>query len=198
MDHGEDFAQVEAVFKARLEESQKTSVKYGFRNDQWLIKHHGQKKAERIMQRKKSLGLNLDFKKDSPFFTISPAQPLVPCLLKSLQSFAASSLLPRTMNDPEFPGEEEYLFFVLVEVNIEDVKELKRITQLELTGTLDPDGVKAFVEVNEITATAKERVDLAKALIRAVDKPKAKAKAEAKKAGEEQSNKTTGDETAAK
>ena len=36
--------------------------------------------------------------------------------------------------------------FVLVEFNIEDIKELKRITQLELTGTLDPDGVKAFVE----------------------------------------------------
>ena len=52
------------------------------------------------------------------------------------------------MNDPEFPGEDEYLFFVLVEFNIEDVKELKRITQLELTGTLDADGIKAFVDVS--------------------------------------------------
>ena len=59
MDHGKDFAQVEALFQSRLEESQKTSVKYGFRNDQWLKKHHGDKKAEKIMARKKSLGLKL-------------------------------------------------------------------------------------------------------------------------------------------
>ncbi|CAL1164245.1 unnamed protein product [Cladocopium goreaui] len=52
----------------------------------------------------------------------------------------------RTMEDPEFPGEDEYLFFVMVEFNIEDIRELRRITQLELTGTLDADGVKAFVE----------------------------------------------------
>lgn len=58
---GEDFAAVEAKFKLRLEESQKTSVKYGFRNDQWLIRHHGEKKAERIMTRKRSLGLNLGY-----------------------------------------------------------------------------------------------------------------------------------------
>ena len=59
VDCGENFAEVEVLFQTRLEESQKTSVKYGFRNDQWLIKHHGQKKAEKIMARKKSLGLNL-------------------------------------------------------------------------------------------------------------------------------------------
>ena len=59
MDNGEDFAQVEAMFTARLEETQKTSVKYGFRNDQWLIRHHGEKKATKIMERKKKLGLNL-------------------------------------------------------------------------------------------------------------------------------------------
>lgn len=49
MESGEDFAAVEAKFSLRLEESQKTSVKYGFRNDQWLIRDHGEKKAERIM-----------------------------------------------------------------------------------------------------------------------------------------------------
>jgi len=52
------------------------------------------------------------------------------------------------MNDPEFPGEEEYLYFVMVEFNVEDIRELRRITQLELTGTLDADGLKAFVEVS--------------------------------------------------
>ena len=63
MDNGEDFAQVEVMFSQRLEESQKTSVKYGFRNDQWLIRHHGEKKAEKIMARKKKLGLNLGIQK---------------------------------------------------------------------------------------------------------------------------------------
>ena len=59
VDCGENFAEVQVLFQNRLEESQKTSVKYGFRNDQWLVKHHGQKKADKIMTRKKSLGLNL-------------------------------------------------------------------------------------------------------------------------------------------
>ena len=53
-----------------------------------------------------------------------------------------------------------------------------------------------MLQVNEITATAKERVDLAKALIRAVQKPKAKAKAEAKKTGEEQPKKGDAETTA--
>jgi len=35
----------------------------------------------------------------------------------------------------------------MVEFNVEDIKELKRITTLELQGTLDADGVKQFVEV---------------------------------------------------
>ena len=30
---------------------------------------------------------------------------------------------------------------------MDDVKELKRVTQLEMQGSLDADGVKAFVEV---------------------------------------------------
>lgn len=47
------------MFQQRLEESQRTAIRYGFRNEQWLIKHHGQRKAEKIMERKKNLGLNL-------------------------------------------------------------------------------------------------------------------------------------------
>lgn len=54
---------------------------------------------------------------------------------------------PRTVPDPELPGEGELLYFVMVEMNIEDIKELRRITQLEMEGTLDADGLKAFVEV---------------------------------------------------
>lgn len=36
----------------------------------------------------------------------------------------------------------------MVEFNIDDVKELRRITQIEMSGHLDADGLKAFVEVS--------------------------------------------------
>lgn len=62
-------------------------------------------------------------------------------------SAPAKHLAPRTIGDPEFPDDpEERLYFVMVELNIEDVRELKRVTEMELSGTLDKDGVKAFVE----------------------------------------------------
>lgn len=59
IDCRKDFAKVEARFEQRLEEVQRTSVKWGFRNDQWLIKHHGERKAARIMERKNAHGLTL-------------------------------------------------------------------------------------------------------------------------------------------
>lgn len=55
-----DTMQVQARFESRLEETQRTQIRYEFRNEQWLIKHHGDRKAEKIMQRKKELGLILD------------------------------------------------------------------------------------------------------------------------------------------
>lgn len=60
---------------------------------------------------------------------------------------SANQSNPRTIPDPELPGEGELLYFVLVELNFDDIKELKRVTQLEIQGTLDSEGVKAFVEV---------------------------------------------------
>ena len=39
-----------------------------------------------------------------------------------------------------------------MEFNLDDIKELKRITQLELQGSLDPEGVKAFVEAARLLA----------------------------------------------
>ena len=54
----------------------------------------------------------------------------------------------RTIPDPEFPGEDEVLFFVMVKFNMDDIKELKRVTQIELSGQLDQDGLKAFVEAS--------------------------------------------------
>ena len=69
-------------------------------------------------------------------------------------AFFPSRVLPhqagqhlRTIPDPEFPGEDEHLYFVMVELNMDDIKELKRVTQLEMQGTLDSEGLQAFVEV---------------------------------------------------
>lgn len=57
----------------------------------------------------------------------------------------------RTIQDPEFPDEkDELLYFVLIEFNIEDIKELQRVTQLELSGTLDQEGLKRFVEAPQL------------------------------------------------
>lgn len=35
----------------------------------------------------------------------------------------------------------------MVELNMDDIRELRRVTQIEMQGSLDADGVKAFVEV---------------------------------------------------
>ncbi|CAK9016951.1 Uncharacterized protein SCF082_LOCUS13410 [Durusdinium trenchii] len=52
-----------------------------------------------------------------------------------------------TVSDPEFPNDpEELLYFVLVELDIENIAELKRVTKLEMEGGLDADCLKAFVE----------------------------------------------------
>lgn len=51
--------EVEARFEARLEEKQRTQIRYGFRNDTWLVKHHGERRANKIMARKRELGLTL-------------------------------------------------------------------------------------------------------------------------------------------
>lgn len=63
---GRDTMAVEAKFEAQLVESQKTKIRYGFRSEEWLIKHHGEKKAARIMQRKRQLGLKLGNKTPNP------------------------------------------------------------------------------------------------------------------------------------
>lgn len=68
----------------------------------------------------------------------------------SFGPFAVLRKTPRTIPDPNFPGEDEILYFVMVELNFDDIKELKRITALEMQGTLDADGLKAFVEVTQL------------------------------------------------
>lgn len=62
----------------------------------------------------------------------------------------------RTVSDPEFPNDpEELLYFVLVELDIENIAELKRVTKLEMEGGLDADCLKAFVEARSARANNK-------------------------------------------
>ena len=56
--------------------------------------------------------------------------------------------VPRTVQNPELPDENDLLYFVLVELNIENIAELKRVTKLELEGQLVPDQLKQFVEAS--------------------------------------------------
>lgn len=71
---------------------------------------------------------------------------------KEMTVHHTATLQLRTIPDPEFPGEpDEKLYFVMVELNMDDIKELKRVTMLEMQGSLDQDGLKAFVEVSRCT-----------------------------------------------
>lgn len=63
--------------------------------------------------------------------------------------------LPRTIQDPEFPDDPtKQLFFVLVELNLENISEVKRVTQMELQGSLDEEGVKQFVEARVLNSAS--------------------------------------------
>ncbi len=51
--------EVEARYQARLEETQKSEVKWGFRPYKWLCDRHGNAKADKIVKRKLDMKLLL-------------------------------------------------------------------------------------------------------------------------------------------
>ena len=51
----------------------------------------------------------------------------------------------RTIKDPESP--EDYLYFVFIQLDIDDLRELARVTKLEISGALDQETMKAFTQV---------------------------------------------------
>lgn len=51
--------EVEAKYQARLEEAQKSEVKWGFRPYKWLCDRHGSAKADKIVKRKVDMKLLL-------------------------------------------------------------------------------------------------------------------------------------------
>ena len=136
------------LHQRRLEESQKTKLKYGFRSEEWIIRQHGERKGKASMQRKKDMNLSLvcTFRR----FTIKHLSifahiyPICINLAYATKSFLSHV---RVVQDPELPEDPNaVLYFVMVELNVENIAELKRITQLEINGTLDSDGLAQFVE----------------------------------------------------
>ncbi|CAJ1405006.1 unnamed protein product [Effrenium voratum] len=53
----------------------------------------------------------------------------------------------RTVADPELPDDkEERLFFTMINCDVSSITELKRITQLEMEGCIDKEGLKEFTK----------------------------------------------------
>lgn len=88
----------------QLEEAQKSEVRYGFRSEKWIRDNHGDTKAERIMQKKESLGL--------------------------------------TITCPE--DDQALLYFVLINIDVSNIHQLKKITSLETSGGVSPEILAAF------------------------------------------------------
>ena len=51
----------------------------------------------------------------------------------------------RTIPCPEAP-DTDLLYYVFIEINIDDIRELRRVTTLELNGTVDADMLAAFTQ----------------------------------------------------
>ncbi|CAE7915094.1 unnamed protein product, partial [Symbiodinium necroappetens] len=60
----------------------------------------------------------------------------------------------RTIADPECP--DDSLYFVFVEINVDDIREIQRITKLELAGQIDAEMLKAFTEAGGVLDPRKQ------------------------------------------
>lgn len=58
---------------------------------------------------------------------------------------------PRFIQDPEVPDDpDEKLFFVIINLDVSSITELRRITQLEIEGNIDAAGLKEFVKAHHV------------------------------------------------
>ncbi|CAE7348426.1 MDN1, partial [Symbiodinium pilosum] len=62
----------------------------------------------------------------------------------------------RTITDPESP--EDKLYFMFIEINIDDVRELERITKLELNGSIDAECLAAFTKEGGVLDPSKQQL----------------------------------------
>ena len=59
----------------------------------------------------------------------------------------------RTIADPESP--DDSLYFVFIEINIDDIRELQKITKLEISGRIDADILQAFTQAGTVFCSGK-------------------------------------------
>ena len=62
----------------------------------------------------------------------------------------------RTIADPESP--EDLLYFMFIEINIDDVRELQKITKLELSGQINAECLAAFTKAVQISCACYDTV----------------------------------------
>ena len=149
---GADVSLIIAKHRQELEETTKSEVKYGFRSEKWLQDTHGEKKARKIMDKKKNLGL--------------------------------------TITDPE--DEDDFLYFVLVKIDVSNINQLRRITSLECQGEVNQEMLKAFTDqggVLDPSAIQTTDIQGGKGLSKALEFIKAPA-AKAKSKGRSRRNQT--------
>ena len=67
----------------------------------------------------------------------------------------------RTIPDPELPADSgEVLYFVMLEMDFANIQEVARVTQLEMKGGIDKDGLKEFVKARAIKVSTVESMAL--------------------------------------
>ena len=54
----------------------------------------------------------------------------------------------RTIAEPESP--DDSLYFVFIEINIDDIRELQKITKLEIAGAIDENILQAFTQAGTV------------------------------------------------
>ncbi|CAK9079159.1 unnamed protein product, partial [Durusdinium trenchii] len=71
-----DVSQILLRHEQSLREATRSELKWGFRGEKWLVDRHGQKKADKLMEKKRALGLHIqdpelpDDKDERLFFTL--------------------------------------------------------------------------------------------------------------------------------
>lgn len=71
----------------------------------------------------------------------------MPTLALNGHQTCASCRCLRFIQDPEVPDDpEEKLYFVIINLDVSNMTELRKITQLEIEGAIDKDGLKEFVK----------------------------------------------------
>ena len=133
---GGDANQMILKYEASLKESTKSKVRWGFKGEKWIMDQHGDRKGQKLIERKRKFNLLLGMS--------------YLCLKGILASNALQSfciVLPRTIADPELPDDpDERLYFVLLDLDVSNSSEYQRLTKMECEGCIDESGLQEFVK----------------------------------------------------